>query len=146
MSTAVLQGGRGRIDLADVAGQVQVFFPSANSATPYVKSGRLRALAVTSAEPSALVPDLPTVAAAGLPGYESVAMTAMFAPAKTPDAIVRRHNAEINVALKKPEVRERFLRLGLLPVSSTPSELDALLRREIVLWSKVVKEGNIKPE
>jgi tripartite-type tricarboxylate transporter receptor subunit TctC len=127
-----------------VAGQVQVFFPSANSATPYVKSGRLRALAVTSAGPSALVPDLPTVAAAGLPGYESVAMTAMFAPAKTPDAIVRRLNAEINVALKKPEMRERFLSQGTEAMGGTPEQLTAVMKTEIERVNKIIKNTGLQ--
>ena len=110
------------------------------------RSGRLRALAVTSAEPSTLVPDLPTVAAAGLPGYESVAMTAMFAPAKTPDAIVRRLNAEINVALKKPEVRERFARQGLEISTSTPEEMASRLRREYERYVKIVKATGLKAD
>jgi tripartite-type tricarboxylate transporter receptor subunit TctC len=127
-----------------VSGQVQVFFPSANSATQYVKSGRLRALAVTSAEPSSLVPDLPTVAAAGLPGYESVAMTAMFAPAKTPDAIVRRLNAEINIALKKPETRERFLTQGTEAMGGTPEQLTAVIKTEIARLSKIIKSNALQ--
>ena len=127
-----------------VSGQVQVFFPSANSATQYVKSGRLRALAVTSAEPSALVPDLPTVAAAGLPGYESVAMTAMFAPAKTPDAIVRKLNQEINAALKKPETRERFLSQGTEAMGGTPEQLTAVIKTEISRLNKIIKSAGLQ--
>ena len=126
-----------------VSGQIQVMFPSANSATPYVKSGRLRALAVTSAEPSALVPDLPTVAAAGLPGYESVAMTGMFAPAKTPDAIVRRLNQEINVALKKPELRERFLGQGTEAMGGTPEQFTAVMKAEIARMGKIIKDAGL---
>jgi tripartite-type tricarboxylate transporter receptor subunit TctC len=129
-----------------VSGQVQVFFPSANAATPYVKSGRLRALAVTSAEPSALVPDLPTVAAAGLPGYESVAMTAMFAPAKTPDAIVRRLNTEINLALKKPEVRERFFSQGTEAMGGTPEQLTAVMKNEIARINKIIKSAGLQQQ
>jgi tripartite-type tricarboxylate transporter receptor subunit TctC len=127
-----------------VAGQIQVMFPSANSATQYVKSARLRALAVTSAEPSALVPDLPTVAAAGLPGYESVAMTAMFAPAKTPDAIVRRLNQEINATLKKPEVRERFLTQGTEAIGGTPEQLTAVIKTEIARLSRIIRNAGLQ--
>ena len=127
-----------------VSGQIQVMFPSANSATQYVKSGRLRALAVTSAEPSTLVPDLPTVAAAGLPGYESVAMTAMFAPAKTPDAIVRRLNTEINIALKKPETRERFLTQGTEAMGGTPEQLTAVIKTEIARLHKIIKSTGLQ--
>ena len=127
-----------------LSGQIQVFFPSANSSTPYVKSGRLRALAVTSAEPSALVPDLPTVAAAGLPGYESVAMTAMFAPAKTPEAIVRRLNQEINAVLKKPEVRERLLTQGTEGVGGPPEQLTAVMKSEIARVSRIARDTGLK--
>ncbi len=127
-----------------VSGQIQVMFPSANSATQYVKSGRLRALAVTSAEPSALVPDLPTVAAAGLPGYESVAMTAMFAPAKTPDVIVRRLNQEINLALKKPETRERFLTQGTKAMGGTPEQLTAVIKTEIARLNRIIKSTGLQ--
>ena len=127
-----------------VSGQIQVMFPSANSATQYVKSGRLRALAVTGVEPSALVPDLPTVAAAGLPGYESVAMTAMFAPAKTPDAIVRRLNQEINIALKKPETRERFLTQGTEAMGGTPEQLTAVIKTEIARLHKIIKSTGLQ--
>jgi tripartite-type tricarboxylate transporter receptor subunit TctC len=127
-----------------LSGQIQVMFPSANSATQYVKSGRLRALAVTSATRSALVPDLPTVAAAGLPGYESVAMTAMFAPAKTPDAIVRRLNQEINAALKKPEVRERLLNQGAEAMGGTPEDLTAVMKAEVSRIGKVIKDAGLR--
>ena len=126
-----------------VSGQIQVMFPTAGSATPYIKGGRLRALAVTSAEPSALVPDLPTVAAAGLPGYESVAMTGMFAPAKTPDAIVRRLNQEINVVLKKPEIRERFLSQGTEAMGGTPEQFTAVMKAEIARMNRVIKDAGL---
>ena len=127
-----------------LSGQIQVMFPSANAATQYVKTGRLRALAVTSAAPSALVPDLPTVAAAGLPGYESVAMTAMFAPAKTPDAIVRRLNQEINLALRKPEVRERLLNQGAEAMGGTPEDFTAVMKAEVTRMSRVIKEAGLR--
>ncbi len=127
-----------------VSGQIQVMFPTAGSATPYVKGGRLRALAVTSAEPSALVPDLPTVAAAGLPGYESVAMTGLFAPAKTPEAIVRRLNLEINAVLKKPEVRERFLSQGTEAMGGTPEQFTAVMKAEIARMSRIINSGGLR--
>jgi tripartite-type tricarboxylate transporter receptor subunit TctC len=124
-----------------LSGQIQVMFPSANSATQYVKSGKLRALAVTSAEPSALVPDLPTVAAAGLPGYESVAMTGMFAPAKTPAAIVQRLNQEINAALKKPDVRDRLLNQGTEAIGGTPEQFTAVMKTEISRVSRIIRDS-----
>ena len=127
-----------------LSGQIQVMFPSANSATQYVRSGKLRALAVTSATPSALVPDLPTVAASGLPGYESVAMTGMFAPAKTPDALVRRLNQEINAALKKPEVHERFLNQGTEAMGGTPEQFTAVMKAEIARMGRIMKSAGLQ--
>ena len=109
-----------------------------------MKSGRLVALAVTGTEQTALAPGVPTVAASGLPGYESVAMTAMFAPAKTPDAIVRRLNAEINIALKKPEVRERFISQGTEAMGGTPEQLTAVMKTEIERLNKIIKNTGLQ--
>jgi tripartite-type tricarboxylate transporter receptor subunit TctC len=112
--------------LADViAGQVQVLFSSAGSASPYVKSGRLRVLAVTSAQPSALLPGLPTVAASGVPDYQAGTSTGIFAPAGTPAAIINRLNQELVRVLNKADVKERFLGAGTEAVSSSPEQLSA---------------------
>src|SRR5262249_52440491 len=101
-----------------IAGQLQLMFATAGSVTPHLKSGRLRALAVTSARPSPLAPGLPTVASAGLPGYESISIYGVFAPAGTPPAIVKRLNREIVRVLARPDVREKFLASGVETVGS----------------------------
>ena len=129
-----------------LAGHLQVMFDAYNSAVPNIKMGRVRALGLTSARRNPELPDLPTVAEQGLPGYVTSQWLAFFLPARTPAAIVDKWNSDLVVIMKRPDVRERFLKLGLLPVTSTPSELDSLLRREIALWTRVVREGNIKPE
>jgi tripartite-type tricarboxylate transporter receptor subunit TctC len=129
-----------------LAGHLQVMFDAYNSAVPNIKMGRVRALGLTSARRNPELPDLPTVAEQGLPGYVTSQWLAFFLPARTPAAIVDKWNSDLIVIMKRPDVRERFLKLGLLPVTSTPPELDSLLRREIALWTRVVREGNIKPE
>jgi tripartite-type tricarboxylate transporter receptor subunit TctC len=129
-----------------LAGHLQVMFDAYNSAVPNIKAGRVKALGLTSAKRNPELPDLPTVAEQGLPGYVTAQWLAFFLPAKTPAAIVEKWNSDLVSIMKRPDVRERFLKLGLLPVTSTPAELDNLLKREIALWSRVVREGNIKPE
>lgn len=103
-------------------------------------------MGLTSAKRNPELPDLPTVAEQGLPGYVTAQWLAFFLPARTPPAQVEKLNQAVAALLQRPDVRERFLRLGLLPVSSTPAELDKLLKSDIALWSRVVKEGNIKPD
>ena len=128
-----------------MGGQVQLMFSTASSVTPLVKAGRLRALAVTSAEPSPLAPGLPTVAAAAnLPGYESISTYGVFAPAKTPDAIIRQLNQAILAVLSQPDVRERFLNVGVEAVGTTPEQLTALIKADIARMSKVIKEAGIR--
>ena len=113
-----------------------MFIAAGTASTPHVKSGRLRALAVTSAEPSALVPGLPTVAASGLPGYECGIDTGMFAPAKTPAAIINRLNQEIVRFLNTPEVKEKFLNAGVEVVGSSPEELAAIMKSDIAVVAR----------
>src|SRR5262249_61737017 len=103
-----------------IAGQVKVIFATTTSSWGHVKSGRLKALAITSAEPSALAPGLPTVAASGVPGYKSEAIYAMWAPARTPPTILARLNQEVVKLLTTPQYRERFLNAGAEVVASTP--------------------------
>jgi len=129
-----------------IAGQVQLMFPSAGSIAPHVKSGRLRALAVTSAQPSALTPGLPTVAAAGVPGYESVAVFGIMAPAATPPEIIARLQREVARAVANPEVKKRFLDAGVEPVGSTPEEYAATIRREQAKWGKLIRELGIRED
>ncbi len=129
-----------------LSGNIQLSFATASVVMPQIKSRRLRALAVTSAQPSPLAPDLPTVASAGLAGYESESLHAVFAPAGTADGIVRRLNTEIVKLLRTPEVREQFIASGVEAVGSTPEELTALLRSEMARWSAVIKQAGIHAE
>ena len=128
-----------------MGGQVQLMFSTASSVTPHVRSGRLRGLAVTSAEPSPLAPGLPTVAAAaGLPGYESISIYGVFVPAKTPDAIVRQLNQAVVAVLNQPDVRERFFNTGVETVGSTPEQFAGVIRADIARMAKVIKEAGIR--
>jgi len=133
--------GPALIDL--IAGQVQVMFPTATGGLPHVKAGRLRALAVTSARPSALVPGLPTVAEA-LPGYESGVMYGVFVPARTPDAIVRRLNQESVRFLNTPEARERYFSAGVEVVGSSPEQLAAAVKSEMARMGKIIRDAGIR--
>ena len=128
-----------------IAGEVQMTIFDAVLIMPHMKSGKLRGLAVTSAEPSALVPGLPTIAAT-LPGYESVGMTGVFAPTKTPVAIINRLNQEIVRALKLPDVRDRFVNAGLEIVASSPEQLAAAVKLDMSTISKAIKDAGIKVE
>jgi len=129
---------------AAMSGEVQIAFPSAPSAAPHIKSGRLRALAVTSAEPSPLTPGLPTVAAAGLPGYESVSMTALFAPAKTPETVIKRLNQEIVRYIKTAEPKEQLFNIGSETVGSSPEQLTAAVKADMDRLGKVIKDAGLK--
>ena len=127
-----------------VGGQVQLMFPNMAAVAPHVKSGRLRALAVTTAEPSPLIPGLPTVAASGLPGYESELTTGMFAPSKTPAEVINRLNQEIVGFLNTTETRERFFNFGLATVGSSPEQLADKMKSEMAKWGKLIKEAGIR--
>ena len=131
---------------AAVGGEVSVLFAAASPASPHVKSGRLRALAVTSAAPSALFPGLPTVAASGLPGYEATLILGIFAPAKSSAAIINRLNREIVRVLDLPDVKERFLNAGVEAVGSSPGELAAAIKADMARWGKVIKDAGIKAD
>ena len=137
-------GGPALMDL--MAGQVQLMFSVTGSVAPHMKSGRLRALAVTSAQPTQLAPGLPTVAASGLPGFEAVSNAGIFAPAKTPKPIIDRLNQEIVRALAKPDVTEKFLGNGVEPVGSTPDQLEAAVKAEMVRMGKVIRDAGIREE
>jgi tripartite-type tricarboxylate transporter receptor subunit TctC len=129
-----------------IGGRVQIMFPNASAALPHVKSGRLRALAVTSVQPSALAPGLPPLSAAGLPGYECVAMYAVFAPAKTPAALVKRLNRETVTVLNRPDIKEKFLAASTEVIASSPEELTATMKSEMARMGKVIKAAGIRVE
>jgi len=127
-----------------LGGEAHLMFTVANGGLPHVKSGRLRALAVTSAQPSALLPGLPTVAASGLPGYEAVTMQALFAPARTPEPIIQLLNQETLRVLQSPEIREKFFNGASEVVGSTPEQLRAAVAADMAKLEKVIKAANIR--
>src|SRR5258707_8383557 len=129
-----------------IRGQVQVVFPTAGSVAPYLKSGRLRALAITTARRSELLPGLPTVAESGLPGYEAASIIRMFAPAATPAPIISRLNDELVRVLKKPEVKDRFFNMGVEAVGSSPEEFAATVKSEMARLGKMLRDAGIRDE
>ncbi len=131
--------GAGPAITALVAGQVELFFGGPDAVDPHIKAGRLRALAVTSPKRSPLVPGLPAVAEV-LPGYDVQLTYGMFAPAATPAAIVSKLNQEIVAFLKKPETKERFLKSGAEAVGSSPEQLGALVKADLLKWGKLIKQ------
>jgi tripartite-type tricarboxylate transporter receptor subunit TctC len=126
-----------------ISGQVQMMFASTSSVAPHVKSGRLRALAVTSARPSALFPDLPTVAAT-LPGYESGSLQGIWAPAKAAQSVVHKLNQEIAHILAAPDVKERLLNAGLEASPSTPERFAEIIKADTVRISKLIKDVGLR--
>ena len=136
--------GGGPAAVEQVAGQVQLAFLSAPAVVPFIKNGRLRALAVTNAKRSIILPDLPTIAETGLPGYESEGWSGIFAPAKTPAAIVQRLYNDFATALRDNDVRARLIAAGTEPALMTSDELGKKVRDEIARWSKVVKASGMK--
>jgi tripartite-type tricarboxylate transporter receptor subunit TctC len=136
--------GAGAAINAVIGGQIHVMFPTAGSVTQHIKQGRLRALAVTSLEPSPIVPGLPTLAEAGVPGYDSQSRTALFAPAKTPPAVIARIHAEVARALNQPEVKERLFNAGLEVIASTPQEATAVIKSEMARMGKLIDDAGLR--
>jgi len=128
-----------------VAGQVKVMFATTGSVTGHVKSGRLKALGVTSAEPSALVPGMPTVASLGVPGYSAEAIYGMWAPAKTPAPILARMHQETVRVLNAPEVKQRFLQSGVETVGSTPEQFALAIKAESTRLAGIFKSVGLRP-
>jgi tripartite-type tricarboxylate transporter receptor subunit TctC len=129
-----------------LSGEVQMVFGSAGAVMSHAKSGKLRALAVTSPQPSILVPGLTTVSAAGLPGFEIGTIFGFFAPGKTPEAVVRRLNQEIVRFVNTADTKEKFIGLGVEPVGSSPEELTATMKAEMSRLGKVIKNAGITAE
>ncbi len=127
-----------------MAGQIAMSVPTVVAATPYVKSGKLRAIAVTSKARVRSLPDVPTVAEAAVPGFDSVSWGGVMAPGGTPAALVNKLNLEIVRILKLPDMQERLQGLGAEVVGSTPAEFTAYLAAEIERWSKVAKAAGVK--
>ena len=126
-----------------LSGEVQMLFESGGTLTPHIQSGRLKALAITTAKPSKLFPGLSTVATSGLPGFYVPNLNVIFTTAKTPEAIVNRLHHEIEQYLHRPEVQERFFNSGVEVVAGTPKDLTAVMKADLVKWAKVIKAANI---
>ncbi len=134
----------GLVDLA--AGQTQFMIDTMNTVLPYVRDNRLRGLAVTSSKRSALMPELPTLAEAGLPGFEAAAWQGIVVPTGTPPDIIQKLNAEVNKALANPDIRARLAAQGADILGGTPAEYAAYIRSEMPRWAKAVKDSGAKAE
>lgn len=139
------KGGAPAIN-AVIGGEVQMTMLPVSIVMPQARGGRLRALAVTSAKRLAQIPELPTVAESGVPGFDPIGWYGFFAPAGTPRPVILRLNGDINRILQMPDVAERFFANGMFPAGGPPEVLRDHLRGEINRWSKVIKDAGIKPE
>jgi tripartite-type tricarboxylate transporter receptor subunit TctC len=137
-------GGPAMVDL--LGGNIHLIFATAASSIGHIKAGKIRAIAVTTAKRSALVPDLPTIAESGLSGYEANNWNGFFVPAKTPRPIVNRLNKEITAALNAPDIKDFLFKQGLDAAPSTPEEFAAYMKSEMAKWAKVIKAAGIKPQ
>ena len=129
-----------------LGGQIQMAFSSVPAVLPHIKAGRLVALGVGSAKRSPALPNIPTIAEAGVPGYEYTTWYGVFAPAKTPRTLIARLNAEIVKAMETPDIKDRFTALGGDPDPGTPEELRAYMANESAKWAKIIKAANIRIE
>ncbi len=137
-------GGPAMGDL--VGGQVQLIFATTASAIPQIKAARIKGLAVTTARRSALMPDLPTLAEAGLPGFDANNWYGIVAPARTPRAIIDLLNAEVTKILGMPDVKATLFNQGLDPAPGSPEQFGAYIRSERIKWARVIRESGAKPE
>ena len=127
-----------------IGGQVDVFFDVLPSAAPYVKAGRIRALAITDLKRSSLFPELPTMDEAGVPGYRAVTWNAVLAPAGTPKEVIAKINLAVAKLLQSAEMKERFTAIGTEPLLMTPDQFASFLREETTKWSGVIRKAGIK--
>ena len=128
-----------------MGGRVLWMFVDTASSQGHVKAGRLRAIAVMGDKPLSSLPDLPPVGAT-VPGFDTVPWAGMFAPAKTPRAVIAKLNAEVVKAIEKPAVNQRLLDVGLQPAASSPAELDQFVKEQLKAWGKKIKDAGIQPE
>jgi len=134
------------IQITDLmGGRIHLMFSNAAAASAHMKSGKLKGLAVTTAQPSALFPELPTVAAT-VPGYEEVTNNVVFAPAKTPAALIKRLNQEIVRVLNQAEVKERFFTAGVETIGSSPEGVWVAMKSELSKWAKVIRDAGIRDQ
>ncbi len=138
--------GEGPAVADTIGGQISMVFSNLPVALPQARSGRLRGLAVTSAQRVSTAPDIPTAAESGLPGYEAFTWFGLFAPAATPREIVNKLAAEAAAGLNAPEAKERMVGMGLFVVANPPDEFAAFVKKEIPRWAKIVKDAGVKPQ
>jgi tripartite-type tricarboxylate transporter receptor subunit TctC len=137
-------GGPAMVDV--MGGHVSAFFSGVSSGTPHIKAAKLRALGVTTARRSTALPDVPTIAEAGVPGYEVDGWYGLLAPASTPPAVIARFNRELIQLLATAEMKERLLSVGIDARASTPAEFRDRIVRDIARWADVVKKAKIPVE
>ena len=138
--------GGGPAMLAVIAGETQLMFSSIVQTVPNIQGGQLRALATGGAQRSPILPDLPTIAEAGVPGYQASNWYGLAAPAKTPRALVVKLNQEFSRIMAQPEVREKLLNVGMEPATNTPEQFTEFVQAEIAKWTRVVKSAGIKAD
>jgi len=136
--------GSGAALPALISGEVKLGFGPILPAIPHVKAGRLKALGVSGLKRATAAPDIPTIAEQGFPGFQVDSWYAVFVPAKTPKSIIVQLNRELNRIVALPDVKERLSRDGVDPAGSTPEALDALVQKEKKVWTKVLRDANIK--
>ncbi len=129
-----------------LSGEIQAIFTPISTMLPHAKSGKARLLAVSSAKRVELAPDLPSVAEQGVTGFDGTSWYPLFAPARTPSALIRKINADVNQILQRPDVRNRFLSMSMIPMIGTPEVLRDYLDVEIRRWGKVIADNGVKPE
>jgi tripartite-type tricarboxylate transporter receptor subunit TctC len=144
--THVPYKGGGPAVISLVSGETSMLFATIPSAIEHIKVGRLRALAVSRAQRNSALPDVPTVAESGVPGYEAIEWNGVMVPAGTPPAAIRRIHQALIKALEIPAVRERIVQIGSEPVGNSPEEFTAFIKSEFVTWAKVIKEVGITIE
>ena len=138
--------GGGPALVSALSGEVSIYCASIPAMAPHFKSGRLRPLAITSAQRDPAMPELPTMVEAGVPGYEAREWTGIVVPAATPKAVVTRLNQELVKTMSAPDLSKRLAAVGAHPVTSTPEEFAAHVQKELAVWSKVIKAANIRIE
>lgn len=129
-----------------LGGQIEMMFENLPGAIGHIQAGRLRALAVTSPQRAVALPDIPTVAEAGVPGYEAVSWFGLFAPAGVPQEIIDKLNTEVVAIIKKPEIEARLVELGTIPGGNTQAEFAAFVQTELDKWTKVITSAGIEPK
>ena len=138
--------GGGPAVLAVISGECQFTFATALSVQPQIKAGKVKALAVTTAKRSASFPDLPTVAEAGVPGFDAITWHGIVVPARTPQAVIARLNREFNKLLQTADMRERLMTLGSDIIGGEPKQLTEYMRIEIPRWAKLIRESGARPD